>query len=85
MRVPWALRYPARRVASTQDTTFGAIRARELPELWPLIERVKKVAEGAALMTETSVEMQVGKDLLLDFELVLGETRSVIEVTATTA
>ena len=36
-----------------------AIRARELPELWPLIERVKKVAEGAALMTETKVEMQV--------------------------
>ena len=36
-----------------------AIRARELPELWPLIERVKKVAEGAALMTETNVEMQV--------------------------
>ncbi len=36
-----------------------AIRARELPELWPLIERVKKVAQGAALMTETSVETQV--------------------------
>ncbi len=36
-----------------------AIRARELPELWPLIERVKKVAEGAALMTETKVETQV--------------------------
>jgi aminobenzoyl-glutamate utilization protein B len=36
-----------------------AIRARELPELWPLIERVKKIAEGAALMTETQVEFQV--------------------------
>ncbi len=36
-----------------------AIRARELPELWPLIERVKKVAEGAALMTETKVEFKV--------------------------
>jgi len=36
-----------------------AIRARELPELWPLIERVKKVAEGAALMTETTVDAQV--------------------------
>ena len=32
-----------------------AIRARHLPELWPLIERVKKVAQGAALMTETTV------------------------------
>jgi aminobenzoyl-glutamate utilization protein B len=36
-----------------------AIRARELPELWPLIERVKKVAQGAALMTETTVEFKV--------------------------
>jgi aminobenzoyl-glutamate utilization protein B len=36
-----------------------AIRARELPELWPLIERVKKCAEGAALMTETTVTHQV--------------------------
>jgi aminobenzoyl-glutamate utilization protein B len=35
------------------------IRARELPELWRLIERVKKIAEGAALMTETKVESQV--------------------------
>lgn len=32
------------------------IRARELPELHPLIARVKKIAEGAALMTETRVE-----------------------------
>jgi aminobenzoyl-glutamate utilization protein B len=35
------------------------IRARELPELTPLIVRVKKIAQGAALMTETSVEMKV--------------------------
>jgi aminobenzoyl-glutamate utilization protein B len=35
------------------------IRARELSDLLPLIERVKKVAEGAALMTETAVEMKV--------------------------
>src|ERR1700694_2848 len=36
-----------------------AIRARELPELWPLIERVKKIAQGAALMTETRMEMRI--------------------------
>ncbi len=36
-----------------------AIRARDLTELWPLIERVKKVAEGAALMTETTVTHKV--------------------------
>ena len=32
------------------------IRARELPELHALIARVKKIADGAALMTETRVE-----------------------------
>ncbi|MCW3475420.1 M20 family metallopeptidase [Limobrevibacterium gyesilva] len=36
-----------------------AIRARDLTELWPLIERVKKVAQGAALMTETQVAIKV--------------------------
>ncbi len=35
------------------------IRARNLPELTRLIARVKKVAEGAALMTETKVEHKV--------------------------
>lgn len=35
------------------------IRARNLPELNRLIERVKKIAQGAALMTETSVSVQV--------------------------
>jgi aminobenzoyl-glutamate utilization protein B len=32
------------------------VRARELPELTGLVARVKKIAEGAALMTETTVE-----------------------------
>src|SRR4030081_2526751 len=35
------------------------IRARELPQLTQLIARVKKVAQGAALMTETSVDSKV--------------------------
>src|SRR5207253_3389882 len=35
------------------------IRARELPELTRLIARVKKVAEGAALMTETKMDAKV--------------------------
>ena len=35
------------------------IRARNLPELTRLIERVRKIAEGAALMTETSVKATV--------------------------
>ncbi len=37
------------------------IRARELPELTRLIERVRKVADGAALMTETRVEIAGGQ------------------------
>jgi amidohydrolase len=35
------------------------IRARNLPELTRLIERVRKIADGAALMTETAVQVQV--------------------------
>ncbi len=35
------------------------IRARDLPGLRQLVERVKKIAEGAALMTETRVESRV--------------------------
>jgi aminobenzoyl-glutamate utilization protein B len=35
------------------------IRARELPELRVLTERVRKVAEGASLMTETSVSTRI--------------------------
>src|SRR3954467_1646023 len=36
-----------------------SIRARDLPGMLELVERVRKIAEGAALMTETSVEMRV--------------------------
>jgi aminobenzoyl-glutamate utilization protein B len=35
------------------------IRASDLPELTRLVERVRKIAQGAALMTETPVESQV--------------------------
>ncbi|MDR3538538.1 MAG: M20 family metallopeptidase [Acetobacteraceae bacterium] len=35
------------------------IRARNLPELTRLIERVRKIADGAALMTETTVQASV--------------------------
>ena len=35
------------------------VRARELDELIPLVERVRKVAQGAALMTETKVQDRV--------------------------
>lgn len=43
-------------VVQANATVRYLIRSPELPGLMPLIERVKKVAQGAALMTETSVE-----------------------------
>ncbi len=36
-----------------------SVRARDLPGMHALIDRVKKVAEGAALMTETNVSLKV--------------------------
>jgi hypothetical protein len=46
-------------VVQASATVRYLIRARELPDLTRLIGRVKKIAQGAALMTETSVEMKV--------------------------
>lgn len=34
------------------------VRALRLDEMWSLVERVKKIAQGAALMTETTVEIK---------------------------
>lgn len=34
------------------------VRARDLNGMWSLVERVKKIAEGAALMTETTVSVK---------------------------
>src|SRR6201989_2865255 len=36
-----------------------SIRARDLPGMTELVERVHKIAQGAALMTETKVEMKI--------------------------
>ncbi|WP_207477838.1 M20 family metallopeptidase [Arenibaculum pallidiluteum] len=36
-----------------------AIRARDLPGMLELVQRVRKIAEGAALMTETKMEMRI--------------------------
>ncbi|MDP4022654.1 amidohydrolase [Methylobacterium sp. NEAU 140] len=36
-----------------------SIRARDLPGMLALVERVKRIAQGAALMTETAVEVRV--------------------------
>lgn len=36
-----------------------SIRARDLPGMLELVQRVRKIAEGAALMTETKMEMRI--------------------------
>jgi aminobenzoyl-glutamate utilization protein B len=46
-------------VVQATATVRYAVRARDLPGMRPLIERVRKVAQGAALMTETSVSQKV--------------------------
>jgi aminobenzoyl-glutamate utilization protein B len=46
-------------VVQAKATVRHLIRADDLPTLWSLVERVKKVAEGAALMTETKVTTKV--------------------------
>jgi aminobenzoyl-glutamate utilization protein B len=46
-------------VVQATATVRYAVRARDLPGMRPLIERVKKVAQGAALMTETNVSQKV--------------------------
>ena len=46
-------------VVQARATVRYLVRARTLPELITLVARVKKVAEGAALMTETTVRSEV--------------------------
>jgi aminobenzoyl-glutamate utilization protein B len=50
---------PAPNVVQARATVRYLIRARTLTELLSLVERVKKIAEGAALMTETTVRSEV--------------------------
>ncbi|MDO3433671.1 M20 family metallopeptidase [Rhizobium sp. CBN3] len=46
-------------VVQARATVRYLVRARTLPELLSLVARVKKVAEGAALMTETTVRSDI--------------------------
>ncbi|MGO4566888.1 M20 family metallopeptidase [Rhizobium sp. 2YAF20] len=46
-------------VVQARATVRYLVRARSLPELLGLVARVKKVAEGAALMTETTVRSEI--------------------------
>ncbi len=46
-------------VVQARATVRYLVRARSLPEMHTLLERVKKIAEGAALMTETTVRSEI--------------------------
>jgi aminobenzoyl-glutamate utilization protein B len=46
-------------VVQARATVRQLIRARDLPGLRQLVERVRKIADGAALMTETRVESRI--------------------------
>jgi hypothetical protein len=54
-----------------------------VPALNPGLYEIHVSANGFRTVVQNGVEMQVGKDLLLDFDLTLGETSSVIEVNST--
>ena len=45
-------------VVQATATTRQLIRAATLSEMWELVARVKKIAEGAALMSETTVAIK---------------------------
>ena len=51
-----------------------------MPALNPGVYEVSITAAGFKTIVRHNIEMEVGKDLLLDADLVLGETSSVIEV-----
>lgn len=50
---------PAPNVVQARATVRYAVRDRELAGMTRLLERVRKVAEGAAMMTETTMRMQI--------------------------
>jgi Carboxypeptidase regulatory-like domain len=51
-----------------------------VPALNPGFYEIHVTAAGFRTVVQSGVEMQVGKDLLLDFDLALGETNTVVEV-----
>jgi aminobenzoyl-glutamate utilization protein B len=50
---------PAPNVVQARATVRYLIRDRELPDMQALVKRVEKIAEGAALMTETTVRSEI--------------------------
>lgn len=65
-----------------QKVTTNGTGGYVVPALNPGLYDVSAAAAGFRTAVQSGVEMQVGKDLLLDFDLTLGETSSVVEVNA---
>ena len=65
-----------------QRVTSGATGGYVMPSLNPGVYDVSVTAPGFRTLVRKSVEMQVGKDLLLDVELVIGEATVVVTVTS---
>lgn len=67
--------------AVAQRVSSGATGNYVVPSLNPGIYQVQVAANGFRTVVRSNVEMQVGKDLLLDVELAIGEAASVVNVT----
>ncbi|MGH9719371.1 MAG: carboxypeptidase regulatory-like domain-containing protein, partial [Bryobacteraceae bacterium] len=67
---------------TTRRVTTNEIGGYVVPSLDPGVYDVSATAQGFRTTVRTGVEMQVGKDLILDLELVLGETTALVEVRA---
>lgn len=67
----------------TRKVTANEVGGYVVPSLDPGLYDVSAGSQGFRTSLQSGVEMLVGKDLLLDFELTLGETSSVVEVRAT--
>jgi len=65
-----------------QRVTTDAAGAYVVPSLNPGVYEVTAVASGFKTLVRQGVEMLVGRDLLLDLDLSLGETTTVVEVNA---
>lgn len=68
-----------------RQTRTNEIGTYVVPALNPGVYDVSASAPGFRTLVRSGVEMQVGRDLLLDLELVIGETTTTLEVTADVA
>ena len=64
-----------------RQTTTNGSGAYVVPALNPGIYTISVTAPGFGATVRSGIEMQVGKDLLLDVDLTIGETNTTVQVT----